>query len=123
MVEGRALTHAPTRNSLRGLDAIGVALLGALGLFLAWPIARLLTRALSRRGVTEIVADERIRGVAWFSLWQATASLVAVFALALPVAAVLARYEFKGRRAVLALASLVSVVMARRIARLLGRDQ
>ncbi len=107
VVSSHALTRArPERRDVpRGTSALAVALLAVLGLFLAWPIARLLGRALSIRGFTDVAQDARIREVVWFSLWQATASGAAVFALALPTAAVLARYQFRGRGWVLALAS------------------
>ena len=107
VVRGHALTRSrrERRDVPRGTSALGIALLAVLTLFLVWPIARLFGRALSVRGFTEVAHDGRIRGVVWFSLWQATASVAAVFVLAAPTAAVLARFQFPGRGWVLALAS------------------
>ena len=99
---GRALLLAPP-----------VAFLVA---FFAWPVANIIGEGLRAddgwdlRGVGDVLGDPALRGVAWFTLWQAAASTVATLALALPAAHVLARYEFRGRRAVRALVAVPFVL-------------
>ncbi|MGH9274680.1 MAG: ABC transporter permease, partial [Acidimicrobiales bacterium] len=61
-------------------------------------------------GVGDVVGDPALRGVAWFTLWQALASTALTLVLALPAAHVLARYEFRGRRALQALITVPFVL-------------
>ena len=92
-------------NNLRWIDGVGLALLCFLGLFLAWPLGRLFGRALRWRGFHEVITDDRILAVAWFSLWQALVSVAAVLVIGLPCAATFAHFEFRGRGLILAVAS------------------
>ena len=80
--------------------------LGALFVVLfAWPVGRVLAEGLRPAAVREVLRDSRIRSVAWFSLWQAAASTVAAVGIAIPIAAVVAKTEFPGRRFTLGLLS------------------
>jgi thiamine transport system permease protein len=73
-------------------------------LFFAWPVANIVGEGLRSdggwdlSGVGEVLGDADLRGVAWFTLWQAAASTALTLVVALPAAHVLARYEFRGRR-------------------------
>jgi thiamine transport system permease protein len=49
--------------------------------------------------VGEVVTDRGLRGVVWFTLWQAAASTLLTVALAMPAAYVFARLDFPGRSA------------------------
>ncbi len=80
-----------------------------LVVFFAWPVANIVGEGLRSdggwdlSGIGDVVGDPALRQVAWFTLWQAAASTALTVLLALPAAHVLARFEFRGRRAVQAL--------------------
>jgi thiamine transport system permease protein len=103
-----------------------------LAVFFVWPVANIVGEGLRAdggwdlRGVGEVVGDPALRGVAWFTLWQATASTVLTVTLALPAAHVLSRFDFRGRRAVRALVTvpfvLPTVVVGAAFLALLGPD-
>jgi len=90
--------------------------LGFLGLFFAWPLALVLGRGLGVDGeallapLLDAVRDPYLRGVAWFTLWQALLSTALTLAVGLPVAAVLSTLDFRGRRALEA-ATIVPFVL------------
>lgn len=75
-----------------------------LGLLFVWPVTRIVLQGIRPAGtlqlgaVGEVVGDPSLRQVAWFTLWQATASTVLTLALALPAAFVFARFHFAGKR-------------------------
>ena len=87
-----------------------------LAVFFVWPVANIVGEGLRAddgwdlSGVVAVLDDPALRGVAWFTLWQAAASTVLTLALALPAAHVLARYEFRGRRALQALVTVPFVL-------------
>ncbi|MDP1820415.1 MAG: iron ABC transporter permease [Acidimicrobiales bacterium] len=101
-----------------------------LALFFAWPVANIVGEGLrgdrgwDLQGFGDVIGDPHLRAVAWFTLWQAAASTTLTLALALPAAHVLARYEFRGRRAVQALVTvpfvLPTVVVGSAFVALLG---
>lgn len=78
--------------------------LGFLGVFFAYPVATILARGLAPGGdldfgpLGDVLGDSGLRGVVWFTIWQAAVSTVLTVLLALPGAYVIARYEFPGRR-------------------------
>jgi thiamine transport system permease protein len=120
-----ALSGSATRRA--ALLALPVAFLLA---FFAWPVANIVGEGLrgdgrwELGGVREVLGDRHLRGVMWFTLWQAAASTALTLAVALPAAHVLARYEFRGRRVVQALVTvpfvLPTVVVGAAFAALLG---
>jgi thiamine transport system permease protein len=77
--------------------------------FFVQPVAAIVWRglapdgALDLSGVLEVLTSPSVRGVVWFTLWQAAASTVLTLALGLPGAYALSRLRFRGRRAVSAL--------------------
>ena len=83
--------------------------LAFLGVFFVYPVVTIIGRGLWPDGhldlspVADVFADAGLRGVAWFTLWQAVISTLLTLVLALPGAYLLARYEFPGRAAVRAL--------------------
>jgi thiamine transport system permease protein len=90
--------------------------LAFLGVFFAYPVASIVGRGLTPDGtldlspLADVVTDSRLRGVAWFTVWQATVSTVLTVLVALPGAYVFARYRFAGKRLVRA-AVLVPFVL------------
>ena len=84
--------------------------LGFVVVFFAWPVASIIGRGLSVGAVTDVLTDPGIRSVAWFTFWQATLSTVLTVAVGLPGAYVMARYQFRGRRAILAFVTVPFVL-------------
>ena len=101
-----------------------------LAVFFAWPVANIVGEGLRGDGrwelgrVGDVLGDPALRRVVWFTLWQAAASTALTLLVGLPAAHVLARYEFRGRRAVQALVTvpfvLPTVVVGAAFAALLG---
>lgn len=87
-----------------------------LAIFFVWPVANIVGEGLHAEdgwdlsGVGEVLGNAALRRVAWFTLWQAAASTALTLIVALPAAHVLARYEFRGRRVVQALATVPFVL-------------
>jgi len=72
-----------------------------LGVFFLWPVAAILGRGLGGDGLDRLVdlpGDAVFLRVAWFTVWQAAASTVLTLLVGLPVAHLLARHRFRGRR-------------------------
>ena len=77
--------------------------------FYAWPVLTLLWSTLRDRG--HAGSPFRHAGdVLWFTTWQATVSTILTLVLGLPPAYVLARYSFRGRRILLAVATVPFVL-------------
>jgi thiamine transport system permease protein len=95
----------------RALTLGGVATVGVpvafLAVFFAWPLLAILERGLVSDGALDLPVDVLTRRstleVAWFTLWQATASTALTLLAALPLAWALARFSFRGRALVEAL--------------------
>lgn len=96
--------------------ALLVAPVAFLSIFFAWPAANIIGEGLRGEsgwdlsGVGEVLGDPALRGVAWFTLWQAAASTGLTLLVGLPAAHVLARYEFRGRTALQALITVPFVL-------------
>lgn len=88
----------------------GVALLVPvvfLGVLVVWPLGTVLARSLTGVGperVFEILGRRSTRSILWFTLWQAAASAALTLLVGLPIAHALARYSFRGRAALRAIA-------------------
>lgn len=112
-----------------GLLAVPVAFLLAL---FVWPLAVLVDAGLRPDGrldlaaLGDVLGDGRLRGVVWFTAWQAVASTVLTLIVGLPGAWAFARLRFRGRR--LAWSALVvpfvlpTVVVGAAFLTLLGAD-
>ncbi len=80
--------------------------LAFLAVFFAWPVARIVATGLAPDGQLElgaigrVLTDPSVRGVAWFTLWQAALSTVLTLLVGLPGAYALSRYRFRGRNVV-----------------------
>ena len=118
---GRPLhTDLPPRASrpLRTSRPIltGLPALIWLAIFLLVPVAVLVAGHVDASDVSRVLTRQSTWRIAWFSLWQAVVSVIATFALALPLTWFVGRHNFRGRRVVRAIASvgflLPSVVVA-----------
>ncbi len=109
------------------ITAIPVAF---LGYFFAYPLVTVLVTGFSRTGtdasVFDVLSRPSLRGIAWFTLWQAVASTALTVVLALPGAYVLGRYDFKGKSIVKAAVTvpfiMPTVVVGGAFLALLGPD-
>jgi thiamine transport system permease protein len=78
--------------------------LAFLGVFFVYPVASIIGRGLTPDGsldlspIGNVVTDSQLRGVVWFTIWQAIVSTALTVLVALPGAYVFARYEFPGKR-------------------------
>lgn len=92
--------------------------------FFVYPLGTVLARGLSLAAVSDVAGDARLRGVAWFTMWQAAVSTLLTVVIALPGAWALARYDFRGRSVVWAAVTvpfvLPTVVVASAFVALLG---
>lgn len=83
--------------------------LAFLAIFFVWPVAAIIGRGLHpgdhwEMGVVgRVLSDPAYRQVAWFTLWEATASTAVTLVVALPMAALFGRFEFPGKRVLWAL--------------------
>jgi len=95
------------------LAAIPIAF---LGYFFVYPMVTVMVTALTGKagdgGSPMLTALQRpsLVGIVWFTLWQAVASTALTLAIGLPAAYVFARYQFPGRRTLLA-ATVVPFVL------------
>ena len=75
--------------------------------FTVWPAIATLRRGFD---VTATITESGLRETVWFTAWQAAASTTLTLVIGLPIAWVLSRHEFTGRRIVRAL-TLVPFVL------------
>jgi thiamine transport system permease protein len=103
----------------RGRLATGIAVAipaTFVAVFFAYPVATILGRGLAPHGhldlepLRRVFTDPSLRGVVWFTLWQAALSTVLTLAIGLPGAYVLARVRFPGRSLVRALVTIPFVL-------------
>jgi thiamine transport system permease protein len=118
--------RAAVTRPLRAVPfAVAAAVLAAfLAVFFVYPLVTVLARGASLTALADVAGDARLRGVAWFTLWQAAVSTALTIAIALPGAWALARYRFRGRALVWAAITvpfvLPTVVVASAFVALLG---
>ncbi|RZV40846.1 MAG: iron ABC transporter permease [Acidimicrobiia bacterium] len=90
--------------------------LGFLAIFYVYPVVSILLTGLVEDGLfdftpfVEVLRSPSFRGVAWFTIWQAVASTALTVLAAMPIAYVLARYEFPGKRLISALLTVPFVM-------------
>jgi thiamine transport system permease protein len=83
--------------------------LAFLGLFFALPVVAIIGRGLHPGGhwdldvVGQVLRDGDTRRIAWFTFWEATASTLVTLVVAMPMAALFARFDFRGKRVLWAL--------------------
>lgn len=71
-----------------------------LSAFFLYPVGAVLVRGLTAESVSviDIFGRASLRGVVWFTFWQAAVSTMLTLIAALPLTAVLANFRFRGRR-------------------------
>lgn len=75
-----------------------------LAVFFLWPVSAILLRGLRPAGqwnvdaFGEVLGDSSLRKVLWFTLWESVASTILCVVLALPAAAMFARFRFRGKQ-------------------------
>jgi len=90
--------------------------IGFLATFYLYPVATILITglledgALDLRPFADVATSPALRGVVWFTLWQAVASTALTVAAAMPIAYVFARYQFPGKRLLSALLTIPFVM-------------
>jgi thiamine transport system permease protein len=93
--------------------ALAVVPVGFLAAFFVWPVASIITTGLVDGGadaIGRVFGDRGLRGVAWFTLWQAVVSTVLTVIVAMPATWVLSRFEFPGRSLARAIATVPFVL-------------
>jgi thiamine transport system permease protein len=106
-------TGRQSRGATLALLAVPVAF---LAVFFLLPVGTIVATGLAPDGdpslgiLARIVTEPSLRGVAWFTLWQAVASTLLTLVLGLPGAYALSRFSFGGRRAVSAAVTIPFVL-------------
>ncbi|SLM27345.1 ThiP Thiamine transport system permease protein [Desulfamplus magnetovallimortis] len=87
-----------------------------LVLFYFYPLTGIFIRSFFDQGnfsattLLKILNSSRMAGIFWFTLWQATISTILTLVIALPCAWVTGNFDFKGRKAVMAISTLPFVL-------------
>jgi thiamine transport system permease protein len=89
------------RSRLGNILLIGVPL-AFLAYFFAYPLAAILAKSLAGNlgPFVEVFDRGTLRGAIWFTVWQATVSMLLTVAVAMPAAFVFARFRFPGKSAI-----------------------
>lgn len=66
--------------------------------FFLWPTVNALVSLISLDAITETFSSSATWKVVWFTTWQSVISVIATFAISLPVTWILARFTFPGSR-------------------------
>ncbi len=69
-----------------------------LSVFFVVPVANTILRFFQFSEFSDVLGNQSLRSVAWFSLWQAAVSTLATLAVALPATWALSRFTFRGSR-------------------------
>ena len=75
-----------------------------LSVFFVWPVGAILLRGLRPNGqwnlsvFGDVLSDSTMQRVLWFTLWESVASTVLCVVIALPAAAMFARFRFRGKK-------------------------
>ena len=93
-----------------GRVALAVVPAVFLALFFVYPLLSIVGSVIGDVSPGTVLGDARLRGVIWFTTWQAVVSTALTLAVGLPAAYLLARFRFAGR-AVLRVATLVAFVL------------
>lgn len=86
--------------------ALAVVPVGVLGIFYLWPLVTLLGRVLDGDAFRRTIGRSGLGEVVWFTCWQAAASTIATLVVGLPIAHLLSRWTFPGRRALSAIVTV-----------------
>jgi thiamine transport system permease protein len=75
-----------------------IAPVAFLSVFFVAPVTNSFFRYFRFSELSNVLSSQSLRGVAWFSLWQAVISTIASLAIGLPVTWALSRFTFRGSR-------------------------
>lgn len=106
----------PFLRKLNSPLILWVAPLTFLAIFYFYPLGRILHISLARSegGLAspffEAISSSSVRSVLWFTLWQATVSMILTLLVGLPGAYLFARYEFRGKTFLQALTGIPFVM-------------
>lgn len=81
-----------------------------VALFFVLPVAAIVGRGFEPSAIADVLGSSRVRGVLWFTLWQAALCAVLAMLIGLAPAYILSRYRVPGRRTVLALVTVPFVL-------------
>ena len=97
---------SPTYNRIPSGPRVFLASIPALflGLFYVYPLITLAFRVVNIEAIKEVLGDSELQRIAVFTFSQAMISVITTLLIGLMPAYVLARYDFKGRRFISALA-------------------
>lgn len=76
--------------------ALLIAPMAFLCVFFVLPVTKTIIEFLHISDLADVLANQSMREVAWFSLWQATISTLVTLIIGLPVTWALSRYAFRG---------------------------
>jgi thiamine transport system permease protein len=96
------ITDSVSRTARR-LQVIPLAL---LTVFFAAPVASMVIRFVRLDALADTVTDPSLRGVWWFTFWQACASTLATLLVAVPLTWAVSRHSIVGARLVIALVTV-----------------
>ena len=85
----------PIAKAARRLQTIPFAV---LAVFFAFPVLSIIFRYARLQNLSDTITNESLRGVWWFTAWQATASTLLTVVVALPVTWAISRYNFRGSK-------------------------
>ncbi|WP_420626157.1 ABC transporter permease [Candidatus Poriferisodalis sp.] len=91
-----------------GWTIAAAAPLAFVGVFFAYPVLTVVADGLG--GLGDLLGRSAIRGVLWFTVWQAVASTALTLAVGIPAAAALARLRPRARRIVRAVVTVPFVL-------------
>ncbi|MGZ8629556.1 MAG: ABC transporter permease [Actinomycetota bacterium] len=97
-------------RAVAGRLALAAVPAAFLGLFFIYPLVSIVLSVIGDVSPGTVLGDARLRGVIWFTTWQAVVSTSLTLAAGLPAAYLLARFRFPGR-SVLRVATLVAFVL------------
>ena len=95
MAEFMERPHLVTRTK-----TLFIAPVAFLSVFFVAPVANSILRYFHFSEFSNVLGNQSLRGVAWFSLWQAVFSTLVTLTVALPATWALSRYTFRGARLV-----------------------
>jgi thiamine transport system permease protein len=107
---GAALRDLDLRLAAAGRLAPVAVPAAFLAVFFLYPLGSIVGSVAEELSPGSVLGDERLRGVIWFTTWQAVVSTSLTLAAGLPAAFLLSRFRFPGRSA-LRVASLVAFVL------------
>ena len=108
--------RSPLRRRRLATLALAAVPAAFLAYFFIYPLGSILLTGLKGDGgfgagpFRDLIARGTLRGVIWFTLWQAVASTLLTLAAALPAAFVVARFDFPGKRLFRAFATIPFVL-------------